>query len=225
MSSDDIKITFNNNQENNKKVSVKFETINDIPQDTKSNLINQNNKIIIDDILTEMKILGNNIEKKNNLNYTNQNFQFQNQNFNYNLDNNYSFNNNKYNSSSSQIININKDLDSLKKRINSNVLSKYFLNKENNFGCSFNKNNLYNIENEKYNNYNKNNNLFFTNYDNIFIGTNEKSFYNNSGFNQVNNNISLPSNYIQGKLKKINSKILYNKSGFSQTDIFPNNYI
>ena len=219
MSSDDIKITFNNNQENNKKVSVKFETINDIPQDTKSSLINQNNKIIIDDILTEMKILGNNIEKKS---YTNHNFQFQNQNFNSNLDNNYLFNNNKYNSSSSQIININKDLDSLKKRINSNVLSKYFLNKENNFGCSFNKNNLYKKENEKYNNYN-NNNLFFTNYDNI--GINEKNSYNNSNFNQVNNIISLPSNYIQSKLKKINSKILYNKSGFSQTDIFPNNYI
>ena len=223
MSSDDIKITFNNNQENNKKVSVKFETINDIPQETKSSLINQNNKIIIDDILTEMKILGNNIEKKS---YTNQNFQFQNQNFNYILDNNYSFNNNKYNSSSSQIININKDLDSLKKRINSNVLSKYFLNKENNFGCSFNKNNLYKKENEKYNNNYNNNNLFFTNYDNI--GINEKNSYNNSNFNQVNNIISLPSNYIQdntSKLKKINSKILYNKSGFSQTDIFPNNYI
>ena len=219
MSSDDIKITFNNNQENNKKVSVKFETINDIPQDTKSSLINQNNKIIIDDILTEMKILGNNIEKKS---YNNHNFQFQNQNFNSNLDNNYLFNNNKYNSSSSQIININKDLDSLKKRINSNVLSKYFLNKENNFGCSFNKNNLYKKENEKYNNYN-NNNLFFTNYDNI--GINEKNSYNNSNFNQVNNIFSLPPNYIQSKLKKINSKILYNKSGFSQTDIFPNNYI
>ena len=39
MSSDDIKITFNNNQENNKKVSVKFETINDIPQETKSSII------------------------------------------------------------------------------------------------------------------------------------------------------------------------------------------
>jgi hypothetical protein len=220
MSSDDIKITFNNNQENNKKVSVKFETINDIPQETKSSLINQNNKIIIDDILTEMKILGNNIEKKS---YNNHNFQFQNQNFNSNLDNNYLFNNNKYNSSSSQIININKDLDSLKKRINSNVLSKYFLNKENNFGCSFNKNNLYKKENEKYNNNYNNNNLFFTNYDNI--GINEKNFYNNSNFNQVNNIISLPSNYIQSKLKKINSKILYNKSGFSQTDIFPNNYI
>ena len=170
MSSDDIKITFNNNQENNKKVSVKFDTINDTPQDTKSNLINQNNKLIIDDILTEMKILENKIEKKRNKNYTNPYFQFQ---YNNNLDNNYLFNivnnNKQYNSSSSQIININKELDSLKKTINLNVLSKYFLNKENNFGCSFNKKNLYNIENEKYNNYNKNNNLFFYNNDNIFI--------------------------------------------------------
>ena len=225
MSSDDIKITFNNNQENNTKVSVKFETINDIPQDTKSNLINQNNKLIIDDILNEMKILGNNIEKKSIINYTNPNFQFQ---YNNNLDNNYLFSNvndNKnYNSSSSQIININKELDSLKKTINLNVLSKYFLNKENNFGCSFN---LYNIENEKYNNYykNNNNNLFFNNNDNIEI--NEKNSYYNKNNNQVNDFISFPSNYIQNtsKLKKINAKILYNQSGFSQTDIFPNNYI
>ena len=225
MSSDDIKITFNNNQENNKKVSVKFDTINDIPQDTKSNLINQNNKLIIDDILTEMKILENKIEKKRNINYTNPYFQFQYYN---NLDNNYLFsninNNKQYNSSSSQIININKELDSLKKTINSNVLSKYFLNKENNFGCSFNKKNLYNIENEKYNNYNKNNNLFVNNYDNIEI--NEKNSYYNKNNNQVNNIYSFPSNYIQNnKLKKINAKILYNQSGFSQTDIFPNNNI
>ena len=189
MSSDDIKITFNNNQENNKKVSVKFDTINDIPQDTKSNLINQNNKLIIDDILTEMKILENKIEKKRNINYTNPYFQFQ---YNNNLDNNYLFsninNNKQYNSSSSQIININKELDSLKKTINLNVLSKYFLNKENNFGCSFNKKNLYNIENEKYNNYNKNNNLFVNNYDNIEI--NEKNSYYNKNNNQVNNIIS-----------------------------------
>ena len=225
MSSDDIKITFNNNQENNKKVSVKFDTINDIPQDTKSNLINQNNKLIIDDILTEMKILENKIEKKRNINYTNPYFQFQYYN---NLDNNYLFsninNNKQYNSSSSQIININKELDSLKKTINLNVLSKYFLNKENNFGCSFNKKNLYNIENEKYNNYNKNNNLFVNNYDNIEI--NEKNSYYNKNNNQVNNIYSFPSNYIQNnKLKKINAKILYNQSGFSQTDIFPNNNI
>ena len=225
MSSDDIKITFNNNQENNKKVSVKFDTINDIPQDTKSNLINQNNKLIIDDILTEMKILENKIEKKRNINYTNPYFKFQ---YNNNLDNNYLFSNvnynKQYNSSSSQIININKELDSLKKTINSNVLSKYFLNKENNFGCSFNKKNLYNIENEKYNNYNKNNNLFVNNYDNIEI--NEKNSYYNKNNNQVNNIYSFPSNYIQNnKLKKINAKILYNQSGFSQTDIFPNNYI
>ena len=225
MSSDDIKITFNNNQENNKKVSVKFDTINDTPQDTKSNLINQNNKLIIDDILTEMKILENKIEKKRNINYTNPYFQFQ---YNNNLDNNYLFNivnnNKQYNSSSSQIININKELDSLKKTINLNVLSKYFLNKENNFGCSFNKKNLYNIENEKYNNYNKNNNLYVNNYDNIEI--NEKNSYYNKNNNQVNNIYSFPSNYIQNnKLKKINAKILYNQSGFSQTDIFPNNYI